>query len=465
MVKTSVARRSAVFGMAIAVSHVSQLMWIVVGARVLGIDDLGRVLAAQALYGLLQVLLDTGSLLHGARLAATNGVTPEIRGEVCASRLLIALAGLAVSMPILTIVATGLVGPFLPYAPALLLFALLNVWEPYGEGQAGAYAFYVALRSTVVAVAVVIVYAIGQSMPPIGVGLCEIVAVLITGFAFRAWTLPREARFPARAFWRSIRDVGGPSLITQATYSAGTLVLGAAGNTTAAAVAGVGTRLLTGLQGLSGTVTAGLFPTIAGGHSSAHGRAARLIPVGIVALCLVVLSGACLLNTWLITLLLGRHTPFAENALLMWLGGAASSGYVMHLTFVLVAQHLEVGLVRISAAGLAGAVAGAMAATIVGGPQAAVVAGAGFMLGQVGVLLAVSRRVHACSRAWLSWRLVIISALVAPAAAILGALWPVVGALVAACGTVAATLRISGRLRFPRATTGRVLPESNRGSP
>jgi len=450
--------------MAIVVSHVSQFVWIIVGARVLGIDDLGRVLAAQALYGLLQVLLDTGSLLHGARLAAVNGVTSEIRGEICASRLLIALAGLAVSIPILTTVAAGLVEPFLPYAPALLLFALLNVWEPYGEGQAGAYAFYVALRSAVVAVAVVIVYVIGQSMPPIGVGLCEIVAVLTTGFAFRAWTRPREVRFPARAFWRSIRDVGGPSLMTQATYAAGTLILGAAGNTTAAAVAGVGTRLLTGLQGLSGTITAGLFPSIAGGQSGAHGRAARLIPVGIVALCLVVLAGACLLNTWLTTLLLGRHTPFAENALLMWLGGAASSGYVMHLTFVLVAQHLEVGLVRIAAAGFGGSVTGAVGAIIVGGPQAAVVAGAGFLLGQVGVLLAVSRRVHVCSRAWLSWRLVVISALVAPAAAILGALWPVIGAVVAVCGMVGATLTISGRLRFPRTVTAWVSPGSNRGS-
>lgn len=406
--KTSGDRQTATFGVAVAVSHAGQFVWISAGARELGIRSFGIVLACQALYGVMQIVVDNGTAMHGARQSAGSTLTGAERDGIVVARLMMAVIGLVVSVGAVALAAPDFLRPLLPYAIALLPFALLNVWEPYGRGAVRAFATYLSLRSLVLAGTVTVCALTPLTFSVEMAGSSELVAILVTGCLFRAWSIPTALGLPPAAVWRSIRDVGLPSFITQVTLASSTVILAMAGNPRAAAVAGVGARLLTGLQGVSGVVGAGLFPRFASGQSKADGRAARIAPVGIVGTCLLALAVTCLAKSTLVRVMLDQNSDGLGDAIVLWVGGAAASGYVMHLTFTLVARHAERGLVRAGTAGAATAAVSAAVASRYGTDTAALIAGGGFLVGQAATLLLVARHVrNAGLEEWLSPKLTV----------------------------------------------------------
>src|SRR2546423_9753385 len=83
----STARFARTYGTAIAVTQLGQVIWLVAGSRVLSASEFGTVLAAQALYGVLQFLVDNGPAWFGARVAATGRLDPADRNTLIRMRL------------------------------------------------------------------------------------------------------------------------------------------------------------------------------------------------------------------------------------------------------------------------------------------------------------------------------------------------------------------------------------------
>ncbi len=429
---------ASTFGVAVAVSNIAQFVWIGGGARALGLQAFGTVLACQAMYGVMQVITDNGSGIHGARQAARGELGEQERAELQSSRILLAFGSALVALAIAGAVAPSLVSPLIPFAVALLGFSVLNVWEPYGRGEARPYASYLILRSLLLAILVVACLVSGLEFSLWFAGLCEVAAVAITGFAFRAWSVPRVWKMPGADTWRAIGNIGGPSLMTQVTFATGTVMLGFAGNPAAAAVAGVGTRLLTGLQAVNGVVAAALFPLIASGEARAAGLAARVVPIGIVALSLSALAVACVLHTSLLELILDYESGSGSDALTLMIGSAAAAGYVMHLTFAVVARGAERGLLAFGVAGFtvtAAATVTAVASTLDSG-DTALISAIGFLGGQVLVLWLIAGHLARHDLAdWVSRPLVALATGGGLAAAI-ATVVPAAGAVLAGAGVV-----------------------------
>src|SRR5690349_14770255 len=69
---TSTRRLFAVFGTATVLAQAGQFVWLTIGSRAMDRSAFGTVLAAQAIYGVMQFLVDSGPTYHGARLSAAN---------------------------------------------------------------------------------------------------------------------------------------------------------------------------------------------------------------------------------------------------------------------------------------------------------------------------------------------------------------------------------------------------------
>jgi len=78
---------AARFGGATLAAQAGQIIWLAAGSRAMPRDRFGTILAAQALYGLLQIAVDNGSAWHGARIAAAGALDDDRRGEIFRIRL------------------------------------------------------------------------------------------------------------------------------------------------------------------------------------------------------------------------------------------------------------------------------------------------------------------------------------------------------------------------------------------
>lgn len=81
----SVRRSAASFGVATVLGHLSQLVWLAAGVRVMSRAEFGTVLAAQTLYGVLQTVIDIGTNGVGARAVARGELDDERRGQIMRS--------------------------------------------------------------------------------------------------------------------------------------------------------------------------------------------------------------------------------------------------------------------------------------------------------------------------------------------------------------------------------------------
>jgi O-antigen/teichoic acid export membrane protein len=177
-------RFAAVFGSAMAVGQASQLVWLTAGSRVLSPHDFGTVLAAQALYGILQYVVDNGPAFFGARLAAQGRLDDRTRSSLDRLRL----EGSAVAAIIA--IGLGLAGgqdllvAVLPFAIALPLFALFGYWEEFGHGRSGPWSAYVVGRSAAPAAAALGFFAANADFPLPLAGVLECGVILSAAVAF-----------------------------------------------------------------------------------------------------------------------------------------------------------------------------------------------------------------------------------------------------------------------------------------
>lgn len=395
----STRRSSLVFGGAIVIGNLGQAAWLVAGARVFDAGSFGIALTAQAMYGVLQIVVDNGAGFHGARLAARDDLHGDRRNELAHARLILALGGGLVGLLVAGIGGIELVRAFAPFAGALCLFALLNVWEPYGEGRMLPYATYLVLRSVVLAGVVGAVALAGGSLPLEVIGLCELGAIAASGVALGGWLLPSGRPRVLRRTWRSIFDIGSQALIVQYNFAVLTIILGVTGRTTAAAVTGVAFRVLSGLQSVNGIVVTATFPRLAGAAKSgeAPDRTSRAAAWGIVGASALALLGTAMTASLLVRGFLDSASDPAQVTLVVGVGAAAAAGLVMQQGFAFVAAGLERHLLRAMAPGAALiTLAGAVAAWT-GGEHSPIVAVAGFSAGQI-VTLALLMRAQSGGR-------------------------------------------------------------------
>ena len=143
----------AIFGSATILGQLAQVGWLVAGSRALTRLEFGTILSVQALYGLLQFAVDNGSALEGARRAAAGTLDARGRASIVRLRLQLAVAGAAAMLGISAIAGSRAVAAASTYALAVVLFALLRYWEPFGRGSSEPWASYIVLRSAAPALA------------------------------------------------------------------------------------------------------------------------------------------------------------------------------------------------------------------------------------------------------------------------------------------------------------------------
>jgi len=384
-------RSSVVFTTAVIGGNLGQLAWLIGGVRALPGGHFGTVLAAQALYMVLQVIADNGTSFLGARRSARGELGDAQRMEIVHARVLLAgacaIAGLLIAMA----GGTDLLAAFAPFASALMLFSILNVWERYGRGDVTPYAGYLLLRSVFIGSLAGAVALSGGQLPLMAAGGCELAAILVVGMGCSAWALPRGVPRVALSTWRATRDIGVPAVLTQYNLAIGTVALAIAGHTSAAAICGVAFRLLMGLQGLNGAVGSAVFPLLArtGDRQSPHGRASQLAAAAGLVLTGIALSVVAVAADPLAHVLLDRQGAVEEAALIAGVGAAGATGLFMHRSFALVAGTEERLLRSASAFGALVVTGGVVVALLVGGVSSSLVVLAAFTAGQVVALLII----------------------------------------------------------------------------
>lgn len=387
-----VRRSSIIFGAAVVGSNLGQLAWLVAGARALPGERFGTVLTAQALYGVLQIILDNGPAFHGARAAAQETLDADSREEVVRARVALsipcALAGVGIS----GIGGLELLTGFAPFALALTLFSVLNVWEPYGKGNVLPYATYLLLRSTILGGVIGVFAFLSTSAPAVTAGLCELAAIMVTGVLYTAWSALPRVSIVRRATWRAIYELGFPALITQYNLAIAVILLGVTGRAAAAAACAVTFRLLTGLQGVNGAAAAAVFPGLARNRPLASDeRASSYAAVGILALSWFAFLGTAIAAPLFVRGLLDSSSGEAQTAMVIGLAGSGAAGLVMHRSFALIARGKEAQLLRAAVIGAAVVTTTALLATLLVDRHRAVAAVAGYVGGQVVTLALITR--------------------------------------------------------------------------
>ena len=353
---------AATFGSALALGQAAQFVWLAAGSRALSTGDFGRVLAAQALYGLLQVVMDTGSTYYGARLAAAGTLDDGALGSITALRLVLAGAAGCVLL-----IAGALGGPrsfaaMAPFALATVLFALFRYWQSFGHGDSRPLSAYVVLRGAGPA-GVALFFAgagLGFPLPLAGAIECGAIVLIATTFRLRPLEALRLASRARALPWRAVLDVALPFAASQAILTLGTVLLALTGSAVAAAVFGVATRLLTGVNQVAGVVTGSLFPWLARpgdlkGADVLHGVRAILIAAG-AASCVAFAAPSLIVRS-----LLGHDAPNATATVVIAVSLAAATSYVLLITTILIARHHESDVSWVFLVGTIVAVAGAVA--------------------------------------------------------------------------------------------------------
>src|SRR5436190_15793405 len=174
----STARFASTYGTAIGVTQVGQVVWLVAGSRVLSATEFGTVLAAQALYGVLQFLVDNGPAWFGARVAATGRLDAAYRNTLIRMRLELFVVAALVAAVYISLAGDRAFAATAPYIAALGLFALLNVWERFGHGDSVPWSTYLTLRGVGPAVFAVAFLIAGGDLPLWLVGTVECASIL-----------------------------------------------------------------------------------------------------------------------------------------------------------------------------------------------------------------------------------------------------------------------------------------------
>lgn len=385
-------RAGASFGAALAASHVAQLAWVFALSRTLAPGDLGRLLTAQALYAVLQVAIDNGPMMHGARMAAAGGLGAGDRGALVRARLLLCLPALATGVLIAVLGGERMALALAPYGAALVLFALLNVWEPYGRGHAAPWATYLGLRALAPAAAAMIVLASDAAFPLALAGAIECGVILGVGLAYAGFAGVRSLRAAGPVPWGAISRIGTGALVQQASLASGPVMLTATGHPARAGVLAACLRLLTGLNGLTGLFSTALYPRLARGRDADRERAFAVAAPATVALVASALAVTIAVPEMLLEVLLDRADGVAARALVLVVATAAAGGVILLLTAQLVARGDETAVMRAGFAALGvtlllagGALATASAAVL------ELVAG-GLLAGQSTMALMLARR-------------------------------------------------------------------------
>lgn len=340
-------RFAAVFGTAMALGQASQLLWLTAGSRAMSPTTFGTVLAAQALYGMLQYVVDNGPAFYGARLAAQGALDDGARASLDRVRLEASVLAAAVALGVGALGGSNFFLAVAPFALALLLFAVFGYWEPFGLGRSGPWSAYVAGRSAAPAAAALVVLTLGTAFPLPLAGLLECAVVLAVALRFG---LAPFGRFRAgiravRGPWREPARIGLPTIVAQIGLASGTVLLGVTGNAASAAVLAVSIRLLTGLNQLSGLVATSLFPRLArdAADASPDERRDGIVTGMTVVFLVTALANAVLLvdPDAILTLFLSYSSPEAVSTAALILAVAAAVGYLLVVTTVLIARRRE----------------------------------------------------------------------------------------------------------------------------
>lgn len=391
-------RVASVIGVATVGAHLSQIVWLTLGARTMGLSAFGAVLAAQALYAVLQTLLDAGPSQLGARRAARGALDDGVRGALTRTRLSVAFPGAALT---LVFAATGhgaTALAVLPFAAALPLFGLLNVWERYGMGDGGPWAAYLFLRSAGLAFAAGTCFILSLRFPPFLAGALECASILavMAIFRLRPLRLARLAGGSDREPLRDVASIGALAILFQLTTASGTLLLSASGANAAAAVLGVGLRLVTGLNSLLGVLSAAIFPRLArtSGDPSAAARdawATGIVLQAVVAAAAAAAAVAIVAAQPLLTLLVGQPTQVGEVSLTLVLAALPAAASTVALSTVCVARRAEHSILAPFVLG-AGATLALGAACLAARPENPAWMAGAMLAGQLAIVLGIAAR-------------------------------------------------------------------------
>ncbi len=393
----SVKRSAAVFGAATVAGHASQLVWLAAGSRVMTLDAFGAVLAAQALYAVLQIMVDVGTAAVGARLVAQGELTDERRAELVRIRMLLVTLAAVLAVALGTLGVSGSLATTLPFVAALYLFGALNVWEPYGRGDARPWATYMFTRSAVPGAAALGCLALGASFPaPLAGGLeCLVLVIVMLVYRQRPFGTLRAAARVRGGPWSGVMSVGVSSAMWQGSVASGTLVLSGSGNVAAAGVFAACVRLLTGLNAINGIVATALYPRLARqrGHADGDGR------LVVAALQLITLLGAgatacaVLADGVVMRALLGVASGRAEAALVLTTAAVLALGNIVMLAYQMVARGHERDMIVPFAIGAIVTTGAAVGVVLAGGPRVDLVAAA-LLAGQLFNMAILSARVR-----------------------------------------------------------------------
>ena len=396
----SVKRSAATFAAATVLGHSSQLVWLAAGSRAMSPAAFGQVLAAQALYAVLQILVDIGTATLGARTAARGELTDAARGELVRVRMTLVVAAAPIALVLGALGISGSLVATAPFVGALVLFGAFNVWEPYGRGDARPWATYMFLRSGLLAAVATSCALLAATFPVALAGLleCAVLAGLMVLSRQRPLRDLRLALAGRRGPWRAVLQIGAPPVMAQTSMAAGTLILSGSGSPSAAGIFAACVRLLSGLNAVGGILATAMYPRLAQARSATAARDAGLVTIGLRcnALLAAGATGVCVLaGTTITTALLGTTQHAAATALVLTAAAALPLGNIIMFSYRLVASGHERDSLLPFAVGAVTVIGCDIVAVAVAGPRVGLVGGAllgGQLLAQSMLALRVVRR-------------------------------------------------------------------------
>jgi O-antigen/teichoic acid export membrane protein len=391
----SVRKGAATLGGATVLGHLAQFAWLGLGSRTMSPSAFGAILAAQALYGFLQIVVDNGPGFYGARLAARGGVDSGTRASLVRLRLQLALGGSALTLAIGAAAGTASLRANAAFAAALILFAALNYWEPYGRGDVRPWSAYVALRSVAPAAAALALLTLGRAFPLelAGVVECAVVGIVAACFRLSSRRDLVGALSASPGPWRGVTRIGLPVVVGQLGFAGGTILLNAIGAPTAAAAFAVGLRLVTGLNQLTGTLAAALFPRLAQGPG-ARDDDGRGIVTAVRALLTLTFAAAGVVMLWpsLVTSVFLSHAGTSDDAGVICLVAAScATGFIVLFTLVLLARNGERAFLAVYGTATAAVVGGGLVVAVASPASPLVGMATVFALGQTAGMAVLAR--------------------------------------------------------------------------
>jgi O-antigen/teichoic acid export membrane protein len=292
-----------------------------------------------------------------------------------------------------------------PFALALFLFACLNVWEPYGTGDARPWATYMFTRSAAPALVAVGYLAAGARFPAPLAGTVEC-AVLLMLLVVLSRLNPPDLRLAMRSHrgpWGSVVAAGAPSVIAQASVASGTLILSGARSPAAAGVFAACVRLMSGLNALNGIVATALYPRLAsGGRDRTQDEPVVTAALRLIALVAVTATAVCvLLGEPIAGAFLGDDGRTSVDALILTAATVAALGNAVMFIYQLTAGGHERDMLAPCAAGAAITIILGLGATAAVDPRVDLVATAlliGMLVNMTALGLRLRRRLPYVAR-------------------------------------------------------------------